>query len=382
MKAFSRYTDDRPVQDSSISLNVDPRQLALTVLAVIATVFALQWAQNFFIPLLLGIMIAYTLNPLVAWLTRLKIPRILATSVVMCTLLGASALATKSLTGQVERILEQLPSTTGKLSTVLREWAEEPNAVQQMQAAAREIEQATQQAANGSAGSPRKSPNQVVVQAQPFKLPDILWTGSLGMFGLLSQSAMLLLLVVFLLASGPTYRQKLLRLAGPSLSSKKITVTILDDIDQSIQNYMLTLLLSNMLLGVLTWLVFVGIGLDNAGAWALATAVLHCIPYVGAALVALAAGMAAFMQFESVVQAMVAAGAVIALATFIGTMMVTWMSSKVSKMNAAAVFIALLFWSWLWGMCGLLLAIPIMSAVKVFSEHIEDLQPVAELLSD
>jgi predicted PurR-regulated permease PerM len=382
MKAFSRYTDDRPVQDSSISLNVDPRQLALTVLAVIATVFALQWAQNFFIPLLLGIMIAYTLNPLVAWLTRLKIPRILATSVVMCTLLGASALATKSLTGQVERILEQLPSTTGKLSTVLREWAEEPNAVQQMQAAAREIEQATQQAANGSAGSPRKSPNQVVVQAQPFKLTDILWTGSLGMFGLLSQSAMLLLLVVFLLASGPTYRQKLLRLAGPSLSSKKITVTILDDIDQSIQNYMLTLLLSNMLLGVLTWLVFVGIGLDNAGAWALATAVLHCIPYVGAALVALAAGMAAFMQFESVVQAMVAAGAVIALATFIGTMMVTWMSSKVSKMNAAAVFIALLFWGWLWGMWGLLLAIPIMSTVKAFSDHIEDLQPVAELLSE
>src|SRR5262249_38239232 len=108
----------------------------------------------------------------------------------------------------------------------------------------------------------------------------------------------------------------------------------------------------------------------------------HCIPYVGAALVALAAGMAAFMQFESVVQAILVAGAVIALATLIGTMGVTWISSKVSKMNAAAIFIALLFWGGVWGMWGLLLASPIMSTVKVFSDHIEDLQPVAELLSE
>ncbi|UVT20302.1 MAG: AI-2E family transporter [Nitrospira sp.] len=382
MRAYSRKTEDGPVEDPFISLAVDPRRLALTVLAVIATIFALQWAQNFFIPLLLGILIAYTLNPLVAWLTRLKIPRMLATSLVLCAFLGATALATKSLTGQVERIFEQLPSATGKLSTMLREWAEEPNAMQKMQAAAREIEQATKQAADGSAALPRKSANQVVVQQQPFKLTDFLWTGSLGMFGLLGESAMVLFLVFFLLSSGPTFRQKLLRLAGPSLSNKNITVTILDDIDRSIQNYMLTLLLTNMMLGVLTWLVFRGIGLENAGAWALATAVLHCIPYVGAALVAFAAGMAAFMQFESVVQALLVTGVVIALATFIGTMAVTWMSSKVSKMNAAAIFIALLFWGWLWGMWGLLLAIPIMSTVKVLSDHIEDLQPVSELLSE
>ena len=72
----------------------------------------------------------------------------------------------------------------------------------------------------------------------------------------------------------------------------------------------------------------------------------------------------------------------LALATFVGMVLVTWMSGKITRMNAASVFIALLFWGWLWGAWGLLLAIPLMGMVKVFSEHVQDMQPVAELLGD
>lgn len=352
-----------------------------SILVTVATVFALHRAEKFFIPLFLGILLAYTLNPLVSWLERIKIPRVIGSSLVMLALLGGGVLTTLALRDQVQTIIDQVPEAAGRVSAALREMGAEPNAVQKVQAAAREIEQATSQAADGSP-APKKPPARIVVEQPRFRLVDVLWTGSLGMFGLIGDAVTLLLLVFFLLLSGDTFKRKLLRVTGPSLSKKKITVTILDDIHRSIQNYMLTLLAANVLLAFATWAAFRVIGLDNAGAWAVAAGVLHFIPYLGPALTALATGMAAFMQFGSVGMSLVVAGSSLAIATLVGMVLFTWMSGKAASMNSTAVFIALLFWGWLWGAWGLLLAIPIMGMVKVVSDHVEDLQPVAELLGD
>jgi predicted PurR-regulated permease PerM len=92
--------------------------------------------------------------------------------------------------------------------------------------------------------------------------------------------------------------------------------------------------------------------------------------------------MAAFMQFESLSTTVLVSFSSLAIATLVGTVFVTWMSGKLTKMNTTAVFVALLFWGWLWGVWGLLFAIPIMGMLKVFADRIEDLQPLAELLSE
>jgi predicted PurR-regulated permease PerM len=366
---------------TTVNLPADSRSLAEVIVAVVASIFALYWAQRFFIPLFLGIILAYTLNPLVTWMERIKIPRLVGTTMVMMTLLFGLALGTLSLRGQVERILDQVPDAAGKLSVALKDMAAQPNTVLKVQAAAREIEQATNQAASGTTAS-QKPPTRVVIEEPKFKLLTWLWTGSLGMFGIIGETAMMLILVIFLLLSGDTFKRKLMRISGPSLSKRKITAAILDDIDRSIQNYMLTLLMANVLLGVLTWLAFRLIGLDNAGAWAVAAGVLHFIPYLGPALTAIATGMAGFMQFESLSMAMLVAASSLIIATLVGMVLVTWMCGKISNMNTTAVFVALLFWGWLWGIWGLLFAIPITGMVKVFAERVEDLRPVAELLSD
>ncbi|HET6678791.1 MAG TPA: AI-2E family transporter [Nitrospira sp.] len=366
---------------TTVNLPADSRSLAEVIVAVVASIFALYWAQRFFIPLFLGIILAYTLNPLVTWMERIKIPRLVGTTMVMMTLLFGLALGTLSLRGQVERILDQVPDAAGKLSVALKDMAAQPNTVLKVQAAAREIEQATTQAASGTTAS-QKPPTRVVIEEPKFKLLTWLWTGSLGMFGIIGETAMMLILVIFLLLSGDTFKRKLMRISGPSLSKRKITAAILDDIDRSIQNYMLTLLMANVLLGVLTWLAFRLIGLDNAGAWAVAAGVLHFIPYLGPALTAVATGMAGFMQFESLSMAMLVAASSLIIATLVGMVLVTWMCGKISNMNTTAVFVALLFWGWLWGIWGLLFAIPITGMVKVFAERVEDLRPVAELLSD
>jgi predicted PurR-regulated permease PerM len=361
-------------------VSMDVRGLAVAIVTAVVVVFALQWAEKFFIPLLLGIIIAYTLNPLVVWLERIKIPRVVGTSIVMLVVLCGGAFVTISLRGQIQTILDQLPAAASKLSVALRGMREgQPNTMQKVQAAARELDKATSQAADIHS-EPKPPATHIVIDQPTFKLGDFLMAGSMGMFGFISQSAMVVILVFFLLLAGDTFKRKLVRLNGPSLSDKKITVHILDDIDVSIQSYMFTLLVANVLLALLTWAAFRWIGLDNAGGWAIAAGVLHVIPYLGPALIAIATGMVGFMQFESFWMALVISGSSLAIATFVGIFVITWMTGQIAKMNAVAVFIALLFWGWLWGVWGLLLAIPILGIVKVVSQHIEELHPVAELL--
>jgi len=356
--------------------------LALTIIATVAVIFVLEWAQSFVISLLLGILFAYTLNPLVVWLQRIRIPRALGATIVMLGVVSALVLGSYSLRGQVRTILEQLPAAASKLSAGLANLREgQASTMQKVQTAASEIEKATSQA-TGMPATPKKPLTRVVIDAPGFKLGNFLWAGSMGAAGLIGQAAMVLFLTFFLLLSGDTYKRKLVRLTGPTLSNKKITVHILDDINQSIQGYMLMLLATNVLVGLLTWIVLRWIGLENAGAWAVAAGLLHVIPYFGPAVTAAGLGMAAFMQFDALGTALLVDGASLAIATVVGTFITTWMTGRIARMNTAAVFVSLLFWTWLWGIWGMLLSMPIMAMAKVVSQHVEQLQPVAELLGD
>lgn len=358
------------------------RGVAINILAAIAVVFVLEWAQGFVISMLLGILFAYTLNPLVAWLERIRVPRVLGAILVMVAVTCALGLGTYSLREQSTTILDQIPLAVARLSAGLvsmRQGA--PSTMQKVQSAAKEIEKATSEA-TGEVETPLEPVTRVVVEPPGFKLKDFLLVGTMEAIGLMGQAAMVLFLTFFMLLSGDSYKRKLVRLTGPTLSDKKITVLMLDDINRSIQRYMFMLLITNVMVGLLTWGALRWIGLEAAGAWAVAAGLLHIIPYFGPAVTAGAVGMVAFMQFGDVSPALVAAGATVAIATVIGTFVTTWMTGRIARMNAAAVFVSILFWTWLWGVWGMLLSIPITVIVKVVTQHVEQLQPVSELLGD
>lgn len=364
-------------------ITVDAQGLALVILATIAVVFALEWAQSFLIPLVLGVLLAYTLSPLVAWLERIKIPRVAGAGLVIVAVVGALVLGTYSLRGQMRTIIEQLPEAASQLAAGLAKLGEgQFDAMQKVQTAASQLEQAAGQA-TGVPSTPRKPATRVVIDdPSAFKIGNFLWAGSKGAVGYIGQATMVFFLIFFLLLSGDTYKRKLVRLSGPSLSSKKITVQILNDINHSIQRYMFMLLVTNALVALLSWIAFRWIGLGNAGAWAVAAGLLHIIPYLGPGLTATATGMVAFMQFGSFATALLVSGASLVIALFVGTLVTTWMTGRIARMNSVAVFVSLLFWGWLWGIWGMLLSVPIIVIVKVVSEHVEQLQPVAELLEE
>lgn len=150
-------------------------------------------------------------------------------------------------------IIEQLPEAASELSAGLANLREgQASTMQKVQTAANEIEKATNQV-TGTAATVKKPATRVVIVPTGFKLENFLWAGSMDAAELIGQAAMVLFLTFFLLLSGDTYKRKLVRLTGPSLSSKKITVHVLDDINASIQRYMLMLLATNVLVGLLTW---------------------------------------------------------------------------------------------------------------------------------
>jgi predicted PurR-regulated permease PerM len=331
---------------------------------------------------LVGIFLAYTLNPVVVWLERIKVPRIAGASIVMLGVVCALGLGTYALHGQMQAIVEQLPEAASKLSARLASLQiDQLIDMKKVQTAAREIEKATGQSESEPSAA-RKPATHVVVDPPGFKLGNVLWAGSMGALGFVGEAAMVGFLVFFLLVSGDTFKRKLVLLTGPSLSKKKITVHILDDINESIQRYMFMLFVTNLLVALLSWIAFRWIGLENAGAWAVAAGLLHVIPYFGPVVTAGATGLAAFLQFDSLWMAILVSGTSLAIATMIGIFVTTWMSGRIASMNAAAVFIALLFWSWLWGIWGMLLGIPIIFIAKVISQHVEQLHPVAELLGE
>jgi predicted PurR-regulated permease PerM len=317
---------DRPAAGDAAALVVAPaartpveaRGLALAVVAALASIYALSWAQSFLVPLLLGIVISYALNPVVVALESIRIPRAAGTALVMTSLIGALAFGTYALRGEMQTIVEQLPEAASKFAGGLaRLQSGQAGALQKVQRAASTVESAATQAPAVTA-PPRQDATHVIVDAPKFKLGSFLWQNTLGLVGVLAEAAMVTFLVFFLLLGGDTFKRKLVRLAGPTLARRRITVQILDDINGSIQKYMLMLLATNLMVALLSWLAFHWIGLDNAGAWGAAAGLLHVVPYLGPCVTAVATGMAAFMQFDSFALAMLVAGASLTIATVVG----------------------------------------------------------------
>jgi predicted PurR-regulated permease PerM len=365
-----------------LHMPVDIRNVSLVILAVLAGLFVLSWAKAVFIPLMLGLVFSYALSPVVNALQARRIPRSIGAAVLLLAIFSAMGATAYSLSDEAGKLVESLPTAAQKLKAAIqtrRAAGGSAGTLETVQKAAAQIEQAAQDdaASGGNRGALR-----VIVQAPRFNIRDYLWTGTLGLAALVGQVTVVLFLTYFLLVSGDTFRRKLVRLAGPTLSKKKITLQALDEITGQIQRYFQVQLLTSALVGLLTGFALLAIGLENAAVWGIAAAVLNLVPYVGSLVTAAASALVGFLQFGSLNMALLVGGASIAIHTVVGNLVTPWLTSRASRMSPVAVFVALLAWGWLWGVWGLLLGIPIMMIVKAICDRVDDLKPVGEFLSN
>jgi len=369
---------ERKARLLSLKLPVRVHNVPMVLVAVFVVIYFLQWAKPFLVPLLLGILISYALSPVVGWIERVRVPRAIAALLVLSAFIAPTVMVAYFMADDAVELLEGLPISIQKVATAVRGDGSGP--VTKMQQVAKDLEQV----AKGVPESPARSPRVTTVQIeQPgLKLQDYLWSGSKSALLGMGEALMVLFLVIFLLTSGNLFKRKLVKIIGDTLSEKKITVQILDEIDSQIQRYMLVLLVSNALVGMLTWLTFMALGVEQAGAWGMAAGLLHVIPYLGPSIIAGATGLAGFLQFGTLTMALTVAGSTLVISSLVGIGLTTWLTGRASHMNSASVFIGILFWSWIWGLWGLLLGIPILVIIKVISDHIEGLAPIAELLGE
>ena len=372
----------------AIRMPVDVRSAALSTIATLALVLTLRYAQSVLIPLVLGVLISYALTPLVSALARRSIPRSIGAAFAVTLVVGSLGLGAYTLSDEAMAIVANVPEAAQRLRDRLGASRRQPGgALQQVQQAAKEIEKTADEATSAQADArdrarTNRGVQQVEIIQPAFKASDYLWMGGIGLIGVAGQFAVILFLVYFLLVTGDLYKRKLVKIAGPTLSQKKVTVQILDDINTQIESFIRVQVMTSALVAVATGAALWWFGLEQYAVWGLLAGIFNSIPYLGPVIVTGGLGVVAFMQFDNLLTTAYICGVAFAITSLEGFLLTPALMGRAARMNPVAIFVGLLFWSWIWGVWGTILAVPMLMMLKAVCDHVEDLQPVGELLGE
>jgi predicted PurR-regulated permease PerM len=364
-----------------VDIQTDVATVALVVIALVGAVLLLQYARILLIPIVVGILLSYVLGPAVTSMAKYRIPRYIGAAIVLALLTGGLGAAAYTLSDDALEIVESVPDAAKRLAERVRvQRRQNDTALQKVEEAATELEQAAQAATQPVRGV--RGVQKVQVVQPPFDARAYLWLGGTGLAWFAGQAAMVMFLVYFLLVTGDLYKRKLVKIAGPTLTKRKITVQIMDEINTQISSFLRVTVLTSAIVAVATATVLWWFGVNNYIIWGVAAGVLNSIPYLGPVIVTGALGVVAFLQFDDLLLTAYVCGATLAITSLEGWLLTPALMSRAARMNPVAIFVGLLFWSWVWGVWGTILAVPILMTIKAVCDRVEDLQPVGELLGE
>lgn len=377
-------TADRHAAEVKSGFDAFPRW-PMYVIALGTTLALLKLGQSFLVPVVIAVLIFYALVLAVDTLEKMRVPRSLGAALVVVALISVTSLTMYAVWAQLDRIADAVPRAVLELKT---RWGQmkydRGSTLSKLQGSA----EAVQRAMNGDAVAPPRTrvapsaPTAPTAPAGSGAIERLFWTGTVTALEFLSTLAAIYLLAYFLLVDGDHFRRRWVSFVGKALSTKRVTVHALDAIDHSIRRYLAMLVVTNSILGLLTYVALLVVGVEDAAGWGVLAALLHVIPYFGPILVAGGVFVTALHQLGDLQLAVYAALSTVAVAVVIGTFAQTWMTARIVKMNASVVFVAILLFGSLWGGAGLLLAVPIAVIIKVVLGAVPSLNPIAELLGD
>jgi len=366
------------------------RNLAMTVIGCLAVILVLQYAQSVLVPIVLGILISYGLASFVGGLQRIGIVRAIGAAIAVVLLVGGLGLGIYTLTDQAMAIVSDIPPAAQRIRERVRAHRNaRGGTLEKVQQAASEIDKAAQEAAtltpaqrDAAQQKGTTGVQKVEIVEPPFRASDYLWSGGIGLIGFAGQFVLVLFLVYFFLVTGDLYKRKLVKIGGRTLSEKKITVKILEDINLQIESFMRVQVFTSVLVAVATAIALWWFGVDHPIVWGLLAGIFNSIPYLGPLIVTAGLGMVTFMQFDDLLKTTYVCGVAFAITSLEGFLLTPMLMSRAAQMNPVAIFVGLLFWSWIWGIWGTVLAVPMLMMLKALCDHVEDLQPIGELLGE
>jgi predicted PurR-regulated permease PerM len=341
----------------------DARHVALVGLFVLAVFYTLHLAQAFFLPIVLAILLDFLLSPVVRALRKLGLPEPAGAGIVVLGLVAVLVIGAFRLAGPASEYIAMAPESIETVRTKLRTMQ---GSVEQMTEVAEQVERA----AEGE---------EAQAQQVEIKGPSLFRQLFGGTTAFLSAATVVIFLTYFLLAVGDLFLQKLVG-ALPQFKDKRVAVTIARETEAQISLYLFTTTLINLGVGVVTGIAMYLLGLPNAVLWGVIAAVLNFVPYVGAVANTVLLALAAFVFFEDTGRALLVPGTFLALNLIESNLVTPMIYGNRMKLNTVALFIGLVFWWYIWGIPGAILAVPMMATLKIACDHIDSLAPIGEFL--
>jgi predicted PurR-regulated permease PerM len=215
-----------------------------------------------------------------------------------------------------------------------------------------------------------------------FSASDYVWWGSTQGLVIAGQAVLVLFLAFFLLLSDDLFKRKFIEIIGPTFTHKKITVEILNQIAAQIERFLLVQIFTSAVVGVATGVALWWLGIAQPAVWGLVAGVFNSVPYFGPLIVSALLSAVAFVQFGDLSMPLIVGAVTMLITSIEGWVLTPMLTGRVTQINTVAVFVGLIFWSWLWGIPGLLLAVPLTISIKAVCDRLEDLEPIGKLLGD
>jgi predicted PurR-regulated permease PerM len=337
------------------------------ILILLGTITFLYFARPVVLPIFLACVAGMALKPLIRWLSYCHIPPALSAAVILCLLVSGVAIGFLQLGRPALTWMNEAPEHM----TELRQ------RVQKIFPRIARFNQAAAAVSNLGATEEEQNKAPTTVELKTSRVPStfINWTGTF-----LAGIGETLVLLYLLLASGDLFLQKLVHVM-PTLRHKKRAVEISHEIQQNISNYLFSVSLINIGLGIVVSGGLHFMGVPNAAMWGMLVALLNFVPYFGpvAGIILLAA--VGLLTFDTLWQAVLPPAWYLLLHALEANLITPVLLGRRFTLNPVVIFVSLIFWTWLWGVPGALLSVPILVSIKVICDRVPALSPVSEVLA-
>jgi predicted PurR-regulated permease PerM len=342
----------------------DVRSVALTGLFILAIFYTIYFLRAVLLPVVLAWLLSYLLRPIVRALSRIKIPPLIGAALILVTLLSAITLGVSALTAPAADWLAKAPSGFKQLEYKLLPMR---RSMAEVAKAGGEIEKlATPDSSTKMAVEVKRHP---ITETLYMRTPEFV-----------TNLVLLVILLFFLLAYDGVFIAKLIKLL-PTLTDRKRAVSIAHDIESQVSRYLFTVTLINCCLGIAVGTTVGLLGLPNPVMWGVMVAILNFVPYLGALTGIICMTIGAILSFDSLGYALIFPAVYLGFGALEGNLITPWVMGRSLTLNPVLILLSLVFWGWMWGIAGVILAVPILAAFKIFCAHIKPMEPLAEFLS-
>jgi predicted PurR-regulated permease PerM len=341
-------------------------RVALNGLFVIALLYSVYFAAQVLIPITVAVLLSVLLAPAVERLEALRVPRGLAAALIVTAALALIVGAILQLAAPAQDWVARMPASFNRVEERLK----------LIKKPIQDIQKATEQIENATEFDQRPAKRQVVELRRPSFAGELL-SGTQRAF---TAIGMVIILLYFLLAGGDMFLRKLIAVM-PTDENKLRIIDIAQSVRKDISFYLLTLTLINIgyggLVGGTAWYL----GVESPLLWGALTFVLSFAPYVGPVVIVIILAMATLISLNALGPALALIAIYLVVLLTVQNVVSPHIWGKRLSLNPVAIFISIIFWGWMWGVAGALLAVPLLASFKIVAERVRTLRPMAEFLS-